>query len=103
MCLKASERQSISKNNAFNKENLDETFVKILKPLSGSIVDPITDIEFSINGTLPKNVYPLLVIRDPLGQWWAWGTSTNTNTFRKIKIGEKNDSEESFEIRDPVD
>lgn len=98
MCLKASERQVISENNAFNRENIDSTFVKIIKPLSGTIVDPVTNIEFSINGTLPRNVHPLLVIRDPYGQWWSWGTS-KTNLFENIKIGEKHDSKESFEIR----
>jgi hypothetical protein len=62
------------------------------------LVEKFITVRFAIQGSLPARVRPLLVVRDPLGQWWSWGIS-KTDTFEKIQIGIDRDSGDSFEIR----
>ena len=93
LCLKASNRQTVHEN-----PDVNATFVKIIEPNSGSLVEKLNTRRFAVHGSLPAGVEPLLVVRDPVGQWWSWGKS-NTGVFNRVQIGADRDSGESFEIR----
>lgn len=98
LSLKASDRQTSYTQGRIANPDVNTIFVKIIGPNSGSLVEKLNTIKFSVQGNLPTGVKPLLAVRDPLGQWWSWGTS-NSGEFNRIQIGVDRDSGESFEIR----
>lgn len=98
LCLKASNRQTVNKQTRISNPVINAPFVKIIEPKSGSLVEKFNTIRFSVHGSLPTGVQPLLLVRDPLGQWWSWGKS-NTGEFSRVQIGVDQDKGESFEIR----
>lgn len=68
-----------------------------VQPREGISVPQFTDIEYSVRGSLPQRYGPVLVIRDPLGQYWSWGTSA-TGRHSRVQIGVASDSGLQFEI-----
>ena len=98
LCLKASDRQTGKGQTKIANHDVNATFVKILEPISGSLVEKFIPVRFSVQGKVPNGVKPLLVVRDPIGQWWSWGTS-DSGEFPKVEIGVDRDPGESFEIR----
>ncbi len=98
LCLRASDRQTINENAKLRSSAINATYVKIIEPNSGNLAEKYIIVRFSVQGDLPAGVKPLLVVRDPIGQWWSWGTS-NSGLFQNVQLGVDRDSGESFEIR----
>jgi hypothetical protein len=89
---------SISSPNV-GKEHPPETgvlSVQILRPLT--TVPQFADVRFALRGTLPPGFKPLLVVRDPLGSWWSWGT-TGSSTYYSVQFGVDADRGRQFELR----
>jgi len=70
--------------------------VQILSPTR--TVPQFADVKFSLTGRLPAGYKPMLVVRDPIGQWWPWGT-TESSTYNSIQFGVDVDRGKQFEIR----
>ncbi len=70
--------------------------VHILSPLK--TVPQFADVRFALTGELPTGFKPLLAVRDPLGNWWSWGT-TDSSTYYSVQFGTDVDRGKQFEIR----
>lgn len=70
--------------------------VRILSPLKA--VPQFGDVTFALTGNLPVGFKPQLVVCDPFGKWWSWGT-TDSSTFYSIQFGADLDRGKQFEIR----
>jgi hypothetical protein len=68
-----------------------------LKPRSGELVEYMSDVKYLVQGELPKHFRAILAIRDPLGQWWSYGSSATGEHF-KVQFGREKDQGESFEV-----
>lgn len=68
----------------------------ILSPLK--TVQQFADVRFTLAGELPDGFKPVLVVRDPLGNWWSWGT-TDSSTYYSVQFGTDIDRGKQFEIR----
>src|SRR5688500_16877161 len=51
--------------------------IRIMSPSNGGTVKQFDDVKAVINGRLPNGYRAMLVVRDPLGQWWSWGSDAN--------------------------
>ena len=73
--------------------------LQIHSPSNQSAVGAFADVKVTLNeAATPRGHQVVLVVRDPIGQWWSWGTSAS-NTWSAIQIGVAADSGRSFEIR----
>lgn len=77
--------------------NNDSITIAIDEPMENSSVKQFISVRYVIKGNVPKNHRPVLVIRDPLGQYWSWGTSSS-GIFRRVQIGVTTDNGRKFEI-----
>lgn len=66
-------------------------------PKNNEEVKQFTDVKFHVNGHLPNGYKPILLIRDPLGQYWSWGASI-TGRRKRVQIGMPEDYGKEFEI-----
>ena len=71
--------------------------VNITSPSDGSRVSNFIDVNYSLNGDLPSGYQAILVVRDPIGQYWSWGSSSSGRHYR-VQIGTAADSGSEFEI-----
>jgi hypothetical protein len=71
--------------------------VTITSPSNGSKVPNFIDVAYSLNGDLPSGYKAILVVRDPIGQYWSWGSSSSGRHYR-VQIGTSVDSGREFEI-----
>ena len=71
--------------------------VTFRQPKNGAQVPQFVDVEYAIVGTVPTSYRAILVVRDPLGQYWSWGTSTSGRHVR-VQIGVAEDCGRQFEI-----
>ncbi len=69
--------------------------VRIISPTSR--VAQYADVRFALEGALPEGYKPLLMVRDPLGAWWSWG-SADALIFHGIQFGTDADRGRVFEI-----
>jgi hypothetical protein len=76
------------------EETLDLIFVE---PRADAKVDQFTDVLFSLKGKIPTGYQPILVVRDPLGQYWSWGPSTG-GRIPRVQMGVTTDSGQRLEI-----
>jgi hypothetical protein len=72
--------------------------VTLLGPKSGQLVEHLEEVDFVVQGDVPDGFKPVLVVRDPQGQWWSWG-SDKTGRFPKVQFGRASDEGESYEVR----
>jgi hypothetical protein len=72
--------------------------VRISSPSSEKPVGKNIDVTIELAGSIPHGLHPALLVRDPLGQWWSWG-SAQSDRWYEVKIGDATDSGKSFEIR----
>ena len=94
------EYSNLQQNN-YNKEqtsidsvesNID---IEFINPKNNSRINQFTDIQYRIHGKIPNNYRPVLLIRDPLGQYWSWGTAKE---FKSVQIGQNTDVGRQFEL-----
>ncbi len=78
------------------KQKIGVVSVQILSPLK--TVPQFADVRFALKGELPGGFKPLLAVRDPLGNWWSWGTS-DSSTYYSVQFGTDVDRGKQFEIR----
>jgi hypothetical protein len=70
--------------------------VRILSP--NNTVSQFADVKYELTGTLPLGFKSILVVRDPLGNWWSWGT-TDSSTYYSVQFGVDIDRGKQFELR----
>lgn len=97
-CLKAQDRQITSQNSAVNNGESPVLSLLITYPKAGATVKMKDEVEFVIQGEIPPKHVAMLVIRDPTGQWWSWGSS-KSGRFSQVQFGVEHDKGESFEAR----
>ena len=71
--------------------------VVFLEPRDGSLVDQFVDVVYRVDGPRASGKPALLLVRDPLGQYWAWGT-ISAGEHRRVQLGGPDDGGERFEI-----
>ena len=71
--------------------------VYISSPKSQEVVSQFTDVRFDTTDKLSKGYKIILVIRDPIGQWWSWGQS-ESGLYPNVQFGTSVDKGQSFEI-----
>lgn len=71
--------------------------ISFSQPRNGAQVSQFIDVEYAIADTVPTGYRAILLVRDPLGQYWSWGTSTSGLHVR-VQIGVAEDSGRQFEI-----
>jgi hypothetical protein len=71
--------------------------VSFEQPATGAKVPQFVDVKYSIAGAVPSSYLPVLFVRDPLGQYWCWGTSSS-GLHRRVQIGVATDKGQAFEI-----
>lgn len=98
ICLKGQDRQVTAQNSTTTNGDVSLLSVLITYPKAGAIVNMRDKVEFVLQGELPPKHVAMLVIRDPTGQWWSWG-STKSGEFKRVQFGVERDSGESFEAR----
>ncbi len=74
----------------------DALSVQILSPTK--VVQQFADVNFALKGALPTGFRPLLVVRDPFGSWWSWGTTTSL-AYYSVQFGVDADRGKQFELR----
>lgn len=77
---------------------IDDVTVTLISPVAGATVGTYSRVKFAIQGEVPEGYQVLLAIRDPLGQWWSWG-STGSQQYQRVQFGSAEDSGERFEVR----
>lgn len=76
------------------KENI---VITISIPQNGDMVSQFSDVEYRLKGELPEGYEPVLLIRDPLGQYWSWGI-TPSGSRKRVQFGVAEDSGREFEV-----
>lgn len=69
----------------------------ITSPQTNGTVSYKVDVKCKVDGQIPKGAKAMLLVKDPLGQYWAWGPPGD-NTFKDVLIGNSDDSGKEFEI-----
>ncbi|MFZ5876477.1 MAG: hypothetical protein ACOYXU_08720 [Nitrospirota bacterium] len=71
--------------------------VQFLKPKNGDTVLQFSDITYKIEGVLPPGYQGVLLVRDPRGQYWSWGTSSS-GKYPHVQFGVVEDTGHEFEV-----
>jgi hypothetical protein len=71
--------------------------VRFKTPLPGNRVDLFTDVQPTFTGELEPGCQLVLLVRDPLGQYWSWSAIAQ-NEKRNVQIGGAGDRDQQFEI-----
>ncbi len=71
--------------------------VDFATPLHGDIVGQYVNVAYSLQGAIPAGYQAVLLIRDPLGQYWSWGSSAAMRHAR-VQVGMPEDTGRDFEI-----
>jgi hypothetical protein len=71
--------------------------VQFLSPKDGDTVSQFTDVAFKVSGRLPPGHRAILLIRDPIGQYWSWG-SVSSDKHPRVQIGTADDAGREFEL-----
>ncbi len=67
------------------------------EPLAHDTVDQYADVSYFVTPEPAAPCKVMLVVRDPLGQFWSWGTTRGSDS-RRIQIGSSSDAGASFQI-----
>lgn len=73
---------------------VDITFIR---PRHREAVPSPVNVEYRVEGRIPQGYHPVLLVRDPLGQYWSWGASPSHRHIG-VQIGVVEDSGKDFEI-----
>jgi hypothetical protein len=74
-----------------------EVDVNVQQPRDGDLVDQFTEVVYKVTGHIPSGSRPILLVRDPFGQYWSWGSSSN-HERRIVQLGMPPDHGRRFEI-----
>jgi hypothetical protein len=66
-------------------------------PGHGEAVDQFTDMMFDVSGRVPAGYTPIAYVRDPLRQYWSFG-SIAAKTPKRVQVGTQDDRRGEFEI-----
>ena len=80
--------------NSASPEPVSATF---LHPSDGATVPMFVDVAFSLSGQLPPGHSVYLFVRDPIGQYWSWG-SVLSGRYPRVQLGVSSDSGQHFMI-----
>jgi hypothetical protein len=70
---------------------------EFIAPQMGERVPQFVDVHYKIRTPLPSDQRVVLLVRDPLGQYWSWGTAP-TGLQRRVQIGVAEDTGKEFEL-----
>lgn len=63
----------------------------------GDTVPQFIDVQYSQVGNIPSEMHTILVVQDPLGQFWSWG-NVYPKLSKRIQVGIPEDSGATFHI-----
>ena len=89
--------QMVSVSTVSLLSEIDSAALNIISPQNGSIVPNYIDVSYTIERAIPAGYSAFLVVQDPVGQYWSWGSSP-TGKHRNVQIGTLKDSGKRFEI-----
>jgi hypothetical protein len=76
--------------------------IHITSPRRGNNkVSDHADVKFQLTGALPEGFHPIVLVQDPLGQWWPWGNAQHEQSdlwSRTVQIGNQADIGRRFKI-----
>jgi len=79
-------------------DNNDENYsLKFTQPQDGEIVQQASNISYSLSGNIPEGSHVVLIIKDPLRQYWSWG-QLRPNEVKRVQLGIARDTGEEFTI-----
>lgn len=68
--------------------------IEFVRPRQGDRVPQFADVEYRVNGSIPHGYREVLLVQDPLGQYWSWGTPIGRQ--RRVQIGVAEDRGRQF-------
>jgi hypothetical protein len=74
-----------------------ESPIVFVRPSAGDLVSLFADVEYEVRRPIPKGYRALLLVRDPLGQYWSWG-SAPSGTRRRVQFGVLDDTGKDYEV-----
>lgn len=75
----------------------DALSIEVISPKDGELVPQFADVRYRVHGVVPKDYKAILVVRDPLGQWWSWGAS-ESGVYYNVQFGLNVDRGQPFEV-----
>ncbi len=76
----------------------DALSIELIRPKDGESVPQFADVRYRVHGVIPENYKAILVVRDPLDQWWSWGAS-ESGIYYNVQFGVSVDRGQSFEVK----
>ncbi len=74
-----------------------EVAVTFESPTAGSAVPQFVDVKYSVKGKVPVGCRAILFVRDPLGQYWSWGSASG-GYHPRVQLGVATDGGRPFEL-----
>jgi hypothetical protein len=71
--------------------------VALRSPQAESEVPQFIDVRYDVRGPMPAGYNALLIVKDPLGQYWSFGSS-QTGVQSQVQIGLASDEGRRFEV-----
>lgn len=68
--------------------------IEFIRPQNSERVPQFTDVEYRVDGSIPQGYIEVLLVQDPLGQYWSWETPTGHR--RTVQIGVSEDRDKEF-------
>lgn len=91
--------------NVFSQENTPPP-ITINKPIANEKIEQFDEtIEFQSQAQITSQYIPVVLIRDPSGQWWPWLNANRIDSQGKrwslspVQFGGENDSKQIFQIQ----
>jgi hypothetical protein len=75
----------------------EELSIVLKAPVAESEVPQFVDVWYSVLGKVPSGYVPMLFVKDPLGQYWSWGSSSS-GFHPRVQLGVATDGGRRFEI-----
>ncbi len=83
--------------NSYEGAYENEHSVVFLTPKDGETVKGYIDVSYSVEGDIPSGYHVILVVQDPIGQYWSWGKVT-AELPKRIQVGVEKDEGKGFNI-----
>jgi hypothetical protein len=62
--------------------------IEFIRPQQGDYVSQHTDVEYRINGSIPQGYREVLLVQNPLGQYWSWGATIDHRQAIQLSVVE---------------
>lgn len=85
------------KSAAPNDGSLEGYRLAFNSPVDGAMVPQYVKVNYSLAGKIPNGTNIILVVRDPLGQYWSWGKLKSEESVQ-VQLGVHRDKGATFQI-----